>query len=77
MTFENFIEKFAEQFEEAEPGMFAADTEFKQLEEWSSLMALSLIAMVDEEYDVTLKGDDIKNSKTIEDLFKIVSSKAK
>ena len=57
--------------------MFAADTEFKQLEEWSSLMALSLIAMVDEEYDVTLKGDDIKNSKTIEDLFKIVSSKAK
>jgi len=37
---------------------------------------LSVIAMVDEEYDVTIKGDDIRNSSTIEDLFNIVKSKA-
>ncbi len=32
--------------------------------------------MIDEEYDITIKGDDIRNSDTIEDLFNIVKSKA-
>jgi acyl carrier protein len=32
--------------------------------------------MVDEEYEVTLKGDDISNSNTIEDLFNLVKSRA-
>ena len=55
---------------------FKAETVFKGLDEWSSLTALSVIAMVDEEYDVTLRGDDILNANTIEDLFNIVKSKA-
>jgi acyl carrier protein len=46
------------------------------LEEWSSLIGLSVIAMVDDEYDVTLKGNDVKNSVTIEDLFNIVKERA-
>lgn len=75
MELNDFIEKFAEQFDETEASEFKADTEFKALDEWSSLMGLSIIAMVDDEYDVTLKGDDIRNSETIEDLFKIVASK--
>ena len=52
-----------------------AETMFKELDEWSSLIGLSVIAMVDEEFDVALKGEDIKNSITIEDLFNIVKSK--
>jgi acyl carrier protein len=32
--------------------------------------------MVDEEYDVTLKGDDMSSAVTVEDLFNIVKSKA-
>ena len=55
---------------------FTASTVFKDLDEWSSLIALSIIAMVDEEYDVALKGDDIRNATTIEDLFNVVQSKA-
>lgn len=76
MELNDFIEKFAEQFDETDASEFQADTEFKALEEWSSLMALSIIAMVDDEYDVTLKGDDIRNAETIEDLFNTVKSKA-
>lgn len=76
MELNDFIEKFAEQFDETDASEFQADTEFKALDEWSSLMALSIIAMVDDEYDVTLKGDDIRNSETIEDLFNTVKSKA-
>lgn len=76
MELNDFIEKFAEQFDETDANEFKADTEFKALDEWSSLSALSIIAMIDDEYDVTIKGDDIRNSETIEDLFNLVKSKA-
>lgn len=75
MELNDFIEKFAEQFDETDASEFKADTEFKALDEWSSLSALSIIAMIDDEYDVTIKGDDIRNSETIEDLFNLVKSK--
>ena len=76
MELNDFISKFAEQFDETDAAEFKAATEFKALDEWSSLTALSIIAMVDEEYDITIKGDDILNSATIEDLYKVVASKA-
>ena len=76
MQLKDFIEVFAEQFDETDASEIQADTVFKELDEWSSLIALSVIAMVDEEYDVTIKGDDIRNSNTVEDLFNIVKSKA-
>ena len=75
MELKTFIENFASQFEETETSEFQANTKFKDLEEWSSLMALSIIAMADEMYDIKLKGDDIRNSVTIEDLFNIVKSR--
>ena len=49
--------------------------EFKNLDEWSSLMALSIISMIDEEYDISIGGSDIRNAKTIEDLYRIVENK--
>lgn len=70
-----FIEKFSEQFDETDASMFTPETKFRDLDEWSSLLALSIIAMVDDEYDVTLKGDDIRNSETIKDIFNKVASK--
>ena len=76
MDLKYFIEKFAEQFEETEISSFSANTSFKELEEWSSLMSLAIIAMVDEEYGVRVKGDDIKDANTIEDLFKIALSRS-
>lgn len=75
-TLDEFVELFAEQFDETDPETIKADTVFHDIEEWSSLIGLSIIAMVDDEYDVTLKGDDIKNSNTIQDIFNIVAAKA-
>ena len=75
MELNEFIAHFAEQFDDTDPSEIRAETVFKDLDEWSSLIALSIIAMVDEEYDVALKGDDVKNSNTILDLYNIVSSK--
>ena len=75
MDINEFIEHFAEQFEDTNSSEFKAETIFKDLDEWSSLMALNIIAMVVEEYDVTLKGADIEKSTTIKDLFNTVQSK--
>ncbi len=76
MELKDFIEKFAEQFDDTDASEIKAETKFKELDEWSSLIALSVIAMVDEEYDITIKGDDIRNSNTVEDLFNAVKAKA-
>lgn len=76
MELKDFIEKFAEQFDDTDASEIKAETVFKELDEWSSLIALSVIAMVDEEYEVTLKGEDIRKSSTVEDLFNAVKSKA-
>ena len=75
MEMKDFIENFAAQFDDTDIDEFKEDTNIKELEEWSSLNALSVIAMVDDEYDVTLKGDDVKGVETIEDLYNLVKSR--
>lgn len=72
MNLQDFIKNFAEQFDNADATEFKADTEFKLLQDWCSMIALSVIAMADEEYGVSIKGDDIRKSKTIEDLFNVI-----
>lgn len=76
MEIKEFIEKFAEIFDDTDASTLTPETNFRELEEWSSLSALSLIAMADEEYEVELKGDDIRNATTISDIFEIVKEKA-
>ena len=75
MNLEEFIENFAGEFDETRVEAFAPTTEFKTLEEWNSLTALSIISMIDDQYNKTITGADLRASKTIEDLFNLVSSK--
>jgi acyl carrier protein len=75
MNQEEFIRLFAEQFDDTDPAEITADTEFRQLEEWDSMVALMVIAMVDEEYNVKISGEDIRSSTTLADLMQIVESK--
>ena len=75
MELNEFIAHVAEQFEETDASQIVASTKFQELDEYSSLIALSIIAMIDEEYDVTLKGNELRSAITIEDLFNIVKSK--
>ena len=72
MDLQQFIQQFAEQFYDTDLTVFSAGTKFKELDEWSSLIALSVIAMIDDEYDVQIKGDDVRNASTIKELFEIV-----
>ena len=75
MDINTFVANFAGQFDETPVDQFTAETKFREIAEWSSLIALSIIAMVDDEYDVTLKGDDIAQSTTIRDIFNRVVAK--
>ena len=75
MEIKEFIENFAEQFDDTELSEFKPETVFHELDEYTSLIALSIIAMVDEEYGVTLNANDMSSAVTIEDLFNTVKSK--
>lgn len=75
MTLDEFVKAFAAEFDDTPEDQFKADTEFKSLEEWSSLTALSIISMVDENMDKTITGANIRASKTIEDLYNLANSK--
>ena len=75
MELKEFIEDFAEQFDDTDASEIQADTEYRELDEWTSLTALSIIAMIDEEYDVQLKADEMRKTQTIQELFDLVKSK--
>ena len=70
-----FLQNFANMLDDTDASLITETTIFRDLEEWDSLTALSLIAMVDEEYSLKLTGDDIKTSITIKDLFDKVNLK--
>jgi len=70
-----FVKRFAECLMNDDSKIVTVQTEFKKLEEWGSMMALIVIAMVDSEYNKTLTAEDIHAAKTVEELFKIVEGK--
>lgn len=75
MKIEDFVKNFAEQFENTDIALFKPDTRFRELGEWSSIVALTIMSMIDDEYDVQLKGDEMRAATTIQDLFNTVESK--
>ena len=75
MTLEEFIKLFAAEFDNTAEDVFTAKTTYKSLDEWSSLVALSIISMVDEEFDKRLTGADLRSMDTIEDLYNLILTK--
>lgn len=74
MDIQEFIENFAAEFDETPAEIFTSETEYKTLDEWNSLTALSIISMVDDNYNKTITGADLRSHKTILDLFNFVAS---
>lgn len=74
-SLDEFVALFAEQFDDTEASEFSPTTVFHDLDEWSSLIGLSVIAMVDEEFEVALNADDMISSVTIKDLYDKVTAK--
>ena len=68
MNIQDFIEKFAEAVEVDSAEDLNENTKFRELDEWSSLAVLSVIAMLDEEYDTQIENADFKKLQTISDI---------
>lgn len=75
MDINKFIENFVEQLDEAPETGLTPETNFRELDEWSSLCALAILSMIDEEYNVQLKGIEMRGANTIQELFDLVLSK--
>mgnify|MGYP000786765406 FL=1 len=75
MELQDFIQNIVNLFHDIDTSNFSVLTDFKDNDEWNSLLVLSVIAMVDEEYGIIITSDDIRQAKTIGDLYSIVKSK--
>lgn len=75
MEMQEFIKKFAEVFEETDAEVFTPETKFRELEEWSSFLALSVMAMCGDEYDVNLSAQEMREAQTVQDVYNAVAAK--
>lgn len=75
MELKEFIERIADQFDDTDTSEFAPTTNFKELEEWSSLTALAVLNMIAKKYNVNIKNSDLLEINSIEELFNYVLSK--
>ena len=75
MELNDFLTRFREQFDDTDPETIETGTVYKDLDEWCSLIAFSVIAMVKVEYGKTLTGAEIRHCNTVEDLFNTVAAK--
>jgi acyl carrier protein len=73
MELHEFVQKFAKEFEETPAEQFTPATAYRDLPEWDSLIALSIISMVDDELNKEITGADLRANKTIEDLYNFIS----
>ena len=74
MTIDAFIAAFADLLDETDPAEITADTYFQELDEWSSLSNLSVIAMVKMEYDKTITVKEIRACETVGDLYNYIEN---
>ena len=75
MELNEFINAFAEQFDDTDVSKIKAETEFHELDEWSSLMGMAVIAMARTQYGKTITGKEIRECKTVKDLYEMILSK--
>ena len=75
MSLDQFIKDFANEFEMTDPEDITAETSYHNLDEWDSLLSLSIIGMVNNKYHVKISGEEVRNAKFVENLFNLVKSK--
>jgi len=74
MKLDEFVQLFGEQFDDTPIESFSSETIYRDLDEWGSLVALSVIAMVDEEFEKSITGSDLRKFSTIADLYNYIQT---
>ena len=74
MEIKEFIEKVAEAIEVEKVEEILPTTKFRDLDEWSSISVMILIALFDEEFDKQIGDKEIRQAITFQDLYNIVTA---
>ena len=77
MEIKDFIENFVDQFDDLELADVTPETVMRELDEWSSMIGLSLLNMAEKEYGVNLTFDELRNAITVQHLFDTIANKQK
>ena len=77
MDIQYLIDKIENEYEELEPGSLAPDSKFKEVIYWNSMNSLVMIVMIEFEYKILLKGNELKDIDTIRDLAELITEKQK
>ena len=75
MELNDFVANFAEQFDDTDASEIQASTIFHDLDEWSSLTGMSVIALAKTEYGKTITGAELKQCVTVQDVYNLIASK--
>lgn len=75
MEIKEFLENFADQFDDTDPSEILLTTVFHDLDEWSSLIGMGVIAMAKVQYGKTITGQELRNCVTVEDVFNLINNK--
>lgn len=70
-----FMAQIAEQYDDVDVTTLTPETAFRKVEGWTSLVALMIITMIDEEYGVVITGDEMKTATSLQELYNLVDSK--
>lgn len=75
MELNDFIVNFADLFDDTDSSEITADCKFHDLDEWGSLIGMTLIALARTQYGKTITGAEIRSCETVEDLFNLINNK--
>lgn len=75
MELNEFVTNFADQFDDTDASEITVDCHFRELDEYSSLVGMSIIAMAKTQYGKLITGSDIRSCTTVEDLFNLINNK--
>jgi acyl carrier protein len=74
MEKEKFVTNFKNIFDEI-PESISLQTNFREIEGWDSLIYLSLIVMIEEEYSYRISSKELSMCKSLEDIWNIIEKK--
>lgn len=75
MDIHEFIQKFEAEFEDIPRGTVTPSTKIGDIDGWGSMHALIVVALADTEYNVTIKGEELKKVQSIQELFDLIQRK--
>ena len=76
MELNEFIDLFADQFDDTDPAEITAETYFRELEEWSSLTGLAILNAVSKKCNTSLTPAELRSCETVQEVYELIQSKS-